>query len=217
MPESLEGVTQKLAGFIGHREAGRIPNLGKAPTERTILAVKDIKDALSIYRRDAKYQKGRLTDNDMNEVTRLARDSSERAAAIGQGFFEKENKKIINPKIGGVEKQEKYKEELAPKPIPVKKGAANETVNPKDVIHEIANFENDVYDKVMTGVLEKHNLRSLTEAAPEIREQIKKEAETQMDNIVSGIGMDYLRGQIPIVGKYFSGKAEKAVKEYTTK
>lgn len=66
-----------------------------------------------------------------------------------------------------------------------------------DTIHEIANFENLIYDYIFKKY-----------------KKTRKEIEEEMEKIIESIKMDYLRGQNLRIGNIFEKKARKTVSKY---
>lgn len=213
MLENTERVTKRIGGLMGAREIGRNP---KQPIEEVILIGSLAKDMVLLYRDKCKYEKGQLTDEDMDKVTENIRFMLEEIAAAKQGIYEKNAKKIVNPRKG-VSLQDKYLErETTSSRVATRDDREPEIVNPLDIVYDIANFENKVYDKLMSGVLKEQGLASIDTAGPDKTAEIKKEVENKMDGVVRNIGLNFLRGSIPGIGKYFMGKATKTVQEYTS-
>lgn len=222
MAENLDGITQRLAGFIGLREAGKLGSeqplkVGKLPIERTIIGVNEARKGIEVYRKNRKYHRGELTDEDMDKVTELARNVSENTVAINQGVFESKISNTVNLNKVGPTLQADHEIELGPREIPTRDGKLKETVDPLDVIHEIANFENNVYDGVMRDVLKAHGVSSIDKVVPNEAIEIRREVENKMDETVREIGLNYMRGQVPVVGKHFLEKAIKTIEKYANK
>lgn len=230
MAESLSGVTQRLANLIGAREAGKIgADLSPTPLGRAAMATSVLE---SRYQTSKKIDSGRLTKAEIAKVTQSVKGDMELTEAIAQGRFEKEMKDTPDD----VEKAQLQRHRIidltpieALKEIKVHPNAKVEKLEPLDVVHEIANFENRVFDSIAREILKEKGLtmkdlkksyKDETEVDPSILErnrQITVEAQVRMDKIINQIGLDSLRGYIPgPIGKHFRNKVNKTVEKYAS-
>jgi len=213
MNESIENIPLRTADLLASREVGK-QNAGVLKT--TAHSVDTLKDIGVAFMKARKYERGQLSEEDMKGITESFRHQTERTVALRQGAYEKETSQIVNPEKATV-LQEEYEDKLNDiTELPVGDQQEDESVNTMDIIHEIANFENSVYDQLMSEKLQKKQNQSLEGMSPEDATKIKKEVQEEMDEIVRDIGLNYLRGYIPgPIGNYFRNKAAKSTEKFS--
>jgi hypothetical protein len=66
----------------------------------------------------------------------------------------------------------------------------------------------------MKEILKQHGVSTIDKVVANEATEIRKETENRMDETVRQIGLNYIRGQVPVIGKHFLNKATKTVEKY---
>jgi hypothetical protein len=203
--EPQEEITD-LSGLLAARE---IPHASNFEVAKYTMPVENLLKLVSIYNGAKKYDRGQLTEDDYQKIIEDTEEIARQTVALNQGKYEKDVSEIVNPaKADGL--QYEYEDKLS-EPHEIED---NKDVEPLNIIHEIANFENKVYDHLMEESLKEHGMRSIEALSEEGRVLIKQEVEKKMEEAVHDIGLSYLRGRIPgLIGKYFNKKADRKLEQ----
>lgn len=163
-----------------------------------------------------KYKRGQLSDEEALAIAQKLRENAEGSIAVDQGKYEKEVGNVVNPtKTEGLHDQlDKLVNKAFDAPTGENEENPEETFNLRavDVIQEMAETENRIYEKILKQKLAEKGKGSMDELNGQERVDVEAETQKEMDEKVRKIGLDFMRGEMAgnnFIGNFFKNKGAK--------